>query len=434
MLFRSGVAAHSSHDMYMCGGRGKCVIIQHFVGDLLWSHGAKFNIPELGPPPGLDSSVSEELACGDENNDSDSESSSESDEEDGDENENEESSEEELEEKMQDLSLASIENPEVEECTPMKAVAEASIETESDAMDKLIRFCFLKALKTSARKVDLPILASNFFKVHMIPQCPPGKTVDVKKSSYKKLGKFLDEMVAEKIIVQKELSKGVWSLTSINYSHEAILTFLDLDAVVVDSAQLLPGHSRVGKCICGLVHAEQMYSVTPSVLPVFSLYSCRLGEQMSTDSVKKVVSDYVNSKNLHAGSDTNNIQCDNVLAKAVLGILPSEALILTWDDLLKRVMARMLDVSSLPPPKVHKEDKGKLTPIDIQTATRTGNKKVTLVSNMELYGVDVAEFAKECQRGVAASTTINPLVGRKGVQLQIQGNQVRFISQLLHGE
>lgn len=59
---------------------------------------------------------------------------------------------------------------------------------------------------------------------------------------------------------------------------------------------------------------------------------------------------------------------------------------------------------------------------------------MTLVANLELYGVDVAEFSKECQRGVAASTTINPLPGRKGVQLQIQGNQVRFISQLLHGE
>jgi len=61
-------------------------------------------------------------------------------------------------------------------------------------------------------------------------------------------------------------------------------------------------------------------------------------------------------------------------------------------------------------------------------------EQVTLVANLELYGVDVAEFAKECQHGIAASATINPLPARKGVQLQVQGNQVLFVSRLLHCE
>lgn len=69
--------------------------------------------------------------------------------------------------------------------------------------------------------------------------------------------------------------KNLLFFPAINHSHEAVLTFLDLDAVVDENAQLLPGHSRVGKCMCGQVHSEQMYSVTPSVLPIFSLYSSR---------------------------------------------------------------------------------------------------------------------------------------------------------------
>lgn len=59
----------------------------------------------------------------------------------------------------------------------------------------------------------MPILASSFFKVHMLPACPQGKSVDVKKSTYKKLSKFLDSIAAENIITQKELSKGVMSIT-----------------------------------------------------------------------------------------------------------------------------------------------------------------------------------------------------------------------------
>lgn len=66
---------------------------------------------------------------------------------------------------------------------------------------------------TIFQQVTVPILTSNFYKVHMLPACPPGKSVDLKKSSYKKLGKFLDKIAEEKIIVQKELSKGVMSIT-----------------------------------------------------------------------------------------------------------------------------------------------------------------------------------------------------------------------------
>lgn len=90
-----GVAAHSSHDMYMCGGRGKCVITLHFVGDLLWSQGAKYNIPELGPPPGLDlKSLEKASSEGDEDEEeSDSESEEDSsEEEDASDGENSESS------------------------------------------------------------------------------------------------------------------------------------------------------------------------------------------------------------------------------------------------------------------------------------------------------------------------------------------------------
>lgn len=421
-----GVAAHSSQDMYMCGGRGKCVNVLHFVGDLLWSQG-KYNIPELGPPDMLN--MPKESLGPDDSDDEDNENDETSDEDDDKEGDDSDESDEGGDSDKEDDGMSELKEKFSEIATEDLPSSPAPVETEAEAMDKLLRFCCLKAFKTSASKVSLPILTSNFYKVHMLPACPSGKSVDLKKSSYKKLGKFLDVIAEEKIIVQKELSKGVMSITSINYNHEAILTFLDLDAVVVGSA--LHGHSLVGKCICGEVHSEQMYSVTPAVLPIFKLYSNRLGDQLTAASVKRVVMDYISSKSLST-ADTSKVQCDDDLAKAILGVPPAEPLVLESSDLLKRVMARMLDTSSLPPPKVAKEDKGKLTPIDIQTATRTGNKKVTLVSNLEIYGVDVAEFAKECSRGVAASTTINPLPGRKGVQLQIQGNQVRFISQLLH--
>lgn len=60
--------------------------------------------------------------------------------------------------------------------------------------------------------------------------------------------------------------------------------------------------------------------------------------------------------------------------------------------------------------------------------------QVTLVDNIELYGINVQDFSKECQHGVAASTTINILPNMKSAQVQIQGNQVVFVGKLLMGK
>lgn len=45
-----GVAAHSSYDMYMAGGRGKCVEILHAMGDSLCQLGKPAQRPKLGKP------------------------------------------------------------------------------------------------------------------------------------------------------------------------------------------------------------------------------------------------------------------------------------------------------------------------------------------------------------------------------------------------
>ena len=48
---------------------------------------------------------------------------------------------------------------------------------------------------------------------------PKDKTLDVKKSSYKKLSKFLQHMQQQGFITVKELSKGVDSITAIHRDH-----------------------------------------------------------------------------------------------------------------------------------------------------------------------------------------------------------------------
>ena len=66
-----------------------------------------------------------------------------------------------------------------------------------------------------------------------------------------------------------------------------------------------------------------------------------------------------------------------------------------WDELMNRCLAKLSVVHQLIFPRQAAPVliKGELEPIDITTANRAGNKKVTLVSGLEMYRIDLEEFA-----------------------------------------
>jgi translation initiation factor 2D len=70
-----------------------------------------------------------------------------------------------------------------------------------EKMDELVHNAFLQSLRTTAKKLELPILTSTFYRQHMLPACPSeiGGPIDLKKSSYKKLSKFLSKMMEDQV-------------------------------------------------------------------------------------------------------------------------------------------------------------------------------------------------------------------------------------------
>ncbi|XP_065339791.1 eukaryotic translation initiation factor 2D [Cloeon dipterum] len=403
-----GKAARSSQDMKAFPTQGKGVLILHVEGDHLWfGTGARPNIPDLGlPGVALDEESEEENASSAEVEDAE-ESAEVQEEGTGEEVKNE--VETGLEERLQDTKIAEEEAP-----------------LGPDFMDELLRYCFLKSWKTSAKKLALPVLTSNFFRLHMVPACPSRYTLDVKKSSFKKLGAFLKVMTQSGVITIREQTKGVETIVAVNLEHEDLKHFhLRED----DYEEPKPEEKKEKES----PHIRELYKITAHVAPIFKNYHCKKGDLLSAQNIRQHITEYVKQNNLQDPNNPRFVTLDATMHDALIGAGGgSDTVNITWEEVMQKCLSRMTQTYHLTATGPLTQPKPvKLEPIDIRVNMRSGNKKVTLINNLELFQIDIQDFAKKCQHGVAASTSINEAPGKKSRELLVQGNQVDFIAKLL---
>merc|ERR1712228_366158 len=234
------------------------------------------------------------------------------------------------------------------------------------------------------------------------------------------------------VIKIKELQKGVESIMSVDMEHDLIRRFRTIKYEQIEEER--PAET-VLPCDKGYEPPTitELRMVNANVLSFFSHFRISKGHGLTAKEVRAHIVDYVKANNLQDPTNKAAVKLDPTLASIVLGRGENHVVELSWDELTQRILNKMSDGYSVQfpghPAELHK---GKLEPVELTIATRSGNKKITLVYNLETYGIDPAEFAHKCQVGVAASSTVNPATNRKsGSEVLIQGNQVSFATRLL---
>ncbi|XP_040074013.2 eukaryotic translation initiation factor 2D [Ixodes scapularis] len=380
--------------------RGKAVAVAHVYGDYLWAHGSKRTLPkserstEEGEEEGCGSGEEAESPCPTEGSDTSK-----------------------LAESLRtDTTLTDF----VPEAAKTPEVAEAPVDSV-EAMDVLLESCMLSALRS---KLALPVLASTLYSTHVLPRCPPGRFLDLKRTSHKKLSSYLAHLQNEGLLVVRESSPGVQSIVSVQREHPRLRTGCNL-------ALPEPAPDSQEEAGYTFPQVRELRTVTAAVKPLFP--KCSKGDALAPEDVRAVLRNYVKENELQDPTDKRMVQMDPTLSD----VAGTSELRLSWEELGSRVMSRMQFAHEvrLPgrEPVVHR---GALAPIAITVAQRTGNKKVTLVEGLETYGIDPQRLAHEVQVGVAASTSLTPVSrgGNKQVlQLLVQGNQVVFLERLLTG-
>ncbi|XP_022901149.1 eukaryotic translation initiation factor 2D [Onthophagus taurus] len=373
-----GVTAMSS-DQIQIHGKGKCVIVYHFYGDNLCTieDMPLQKLPLFGPPAWLTTENIEESV-------------------------NDETTEEEIE-STEATSSATI------------------VSSSNDDTDKLLMDCFLTAIKYS-KTIELPILTSSFYKSQVLSVCPPDKVLDIKKTSFKKVGVFLKQMCKEGVIDIKEKKKGVETLEGINRDHQMLKEFY----VEIDNRPKPQQDKPDAKTDVPNRNIIETYAITSSTEPIFKEFQLKKNDTLTKLEIRKYITEYVKSHNYQNEDNKRFVKIEGDLSHICKG----EAMV-TWEELMEKICASMKQCFKVTTGVEEIVSKGKLEPIVMTVQRRGGNKKVTLIDNLELYGIRIGEFAKECQHGVAASTSISRPPGKKCEELLVQGNQVLFVYNLL---
>lgn len=413
------VAAMSTAEMISSGLKGRGFSVLHTYQDHLWRSGDKSSPPSIAPLTLDAPELSEEK--GSVQVDST------------------------LQGDMRHLTLKrEEENGEVHQICGEKSLLEASEEptvgslnsdptdskTLQEQMDELLQRCFLHALKCRVKKADLPLLTSTFLGSHMFSCCPEGRQLDIKKSSYKKLSKFLQQMQQEQIIQVKELSKGVESIVAVDWKHPRITSFVIPEPsltsqTVQEGSREQPYHPP---------DIKPLYCVPASMTLLFQESGHKKGSALEASEVRTIVINYAKKNNLVDADNKNLVKLDPILCDCILEKNEQHTVMkLPWDSLLTRCLEKLQPAYQVTfPGQEPIVKKGKICPIDITLAQRAYNKKVTVVRNLEVYGLDPCSVAAILQQRCQASTTVTPAPDAKdSLQVQIQGNQVHHLSRLL---
>ncbi|XP_034552244.1 eukaryotic translation initiation factor 2D [Notolabrus celidotus] len=427
-----GTASLSRADMHGAGMKGRGVCVLHTYMDHLWAFGDKSGPPLLPDAESEGQGLNGEECEDDEEEEEKVKSRVEEEQITGEHFTDEACS------GVEELSLAKEEEEEEEEEKGEKDIEEEEGSKEDqkmpqEIMDALLLQCFLHALKSKVKKTELPLLTSTFLRIHMFSCCPSGKQLDIKKSSYKKLSKFLQAMQQKHNLVRvKELTKGVESIVEVDWKNRELRSFHVPEELEEEAATMQDGGE--GETPYHPPEITTLYSVPARLEPLFLDANKRKGMILQPAEVRHIVTEYVKNNELVDENNKNFVTinptlCDCLLEKSEYQEVDS----LKWDDLFSRTLGRMQECYEVVyPGQAPIRKKGHIEPIDIAVASRGSNKKVTLIKNLEVYGLDPAVVATALQRRVQASSVLQPIPGSKDkVLVQIQGNQIHQAGNLL---
>lgn len=279
--------------------------------------------------------------------------------------------------------------------------------------------------------------------------------LQIKKTSWKNIKKFLKNFDKKKIIKTKEKDGHETVVLDVDFDDEEIVNFKPYrlpKKETAGGASLGRGETATEKSDVGddsvgqKLQVVSYYRPTSKLQPVFDAASASK-TLYSPPEVRELVTAYIEAENLISETNKRLVKLNPTLANSVFdgsGQLDKEVLAkgsVPRDALIDRILHGMANsyaiVKNGVDPHSVKAKSGTPPKIHIILETRSGNKTVTKVSGLEAYHVNPRPLADELRKVCAGSTSVEPLAGaaKKNeaavMEIMVQGPQKESVVKAL---
>ena len=350
--------------------------------------------------------------------------------------------------------------------------AEAEVQdepAEPDHNEILTKAFYTSLILLLSSKTSLPIPVSTYYAKHLLAAVSAtGPRLDIKRTTYKKIGPFLLEMESDGVIklgASKDKKDRCAFLASIVKTNPDLIQFKrdwkkelgatggDASMAAAASASQQTKMAVVDLFIVPRHVADGMQLDKDIVMATNAKTEERRGTGFLTKKeCNALIESYIEQEELGQGKGRvllNGPLCDalyRVSKKNKQGGQSTEyPTQVKRKELIEKWMGRMDKghaIVQMPGSKILHLGRGEPKPIDIEVEFRQGNRKkfLTHIRGMEEYGVDGVALSQDVSRRFACSSSVeaNP-VGRaalkKGrVELVFQGHLSEELTALLTGD
>ncbi|XP_076913917.1 uncharacterized protein LOC143572728 [Bidens hawaiensis] len=315
-----------------------------------------------------------------------------------------------------------------------KGITEEQSMLSVEDVDALLDQCLLQAFYTTVKDKDLPIAGSTLWSNHVLPCRPPGTVLDIKKSSHKKLSKWLQSKSSEGLISSKEdKHKKEVMVLAINRKHPGYTSFKPEKQQVEKKEQTAEPVNETKSN--SMMEVIEIYKPSVHVNPIFTSVGADTSQLYTQSEASEVVFAYIEKENLVKPTNKSIVVLDAILCDALFkgaikkgSTYPSE---IHKKDLAPTFINRMQAHHQVTRGNETVVRKGGLKPMQIMTERRQGNKKVTKLSGMESFLINAESLASELQKKFACSISVTELPGKKGHEVLVQGGIIDVLARYL---
>ncbi|THW67399.1 hypothetical protein D6D20_00502 [Aureobasidium pullulans] len=269
-------------------------------------------------------------------------------------------------------------------------------------------------------------------------------SLQIKKSSYKNIKKFIKSLDKAKIVKTKERDQHETIILDVDFNNASIQNFTPYRLPKKETAagtalgrgnkatsELDTSDASIGQKLGKL----QYYKLKERMLPLFESAGATSHSLFTAAELKPLITTYIESENLVNAKNKRLVTLNPTLANAVFdgstsldkevlakGSVPRDALI---DRVLQASTPHYAIIRNNDP--TTKPKSGAAPKIKITLETRSGNKTVTKISGVEVYFIPPQALADELRKMCAGSSSVEQLHGSSPkapvMEIMIQGPQ-----------